>query len=264
VFDYCSRYLRNRGVRDVLIVCCDGLPGLPEAIETVWPTSTVQTCTVHLIRAAMRYVSYNDRKRFAAALRPVYTAPTVDAAEAALLELADSPLGRKYKAAVAVWERAWDRFVPFLAFPPEIRKIVYTTNAIESFNYQIRTIIKNRGQFPTDDAVIKLIWLAHRRHRRQASPRPRTRPGQAGQPRPHPRTPTNGAHRGRQAPPACSPGAVGRDHPTDPALGGWGPIVYFGPRSRQQQDGVVGLDHHDRARSRHRVQIRGAAYPCRR
>lgn len=152
--------LRNRGVRDVLIACCDGLPGLPEAIETVWPASVVQTCTVHLIRASMRYVSYSDRKRFAAVLRPVYTAPTVEAAEAALLELADSPLGRKYKAAVATWERAWDRFIPFLAFPPEIRKIIYTTNAIESFNYQIRKIIKNRGQFPTDDAVVKLIWLA--------------------------------------------------------------------------------------------------------
>jgi putative transposase len=152
--------LRNRGVRDVLIACCDGLPGLPEAIETVWPHTTVQSCVVHLIRAAMRYVSYNDRKGFAAALRPVYTAPTVEAAEQALLELADAPLGRKYKAAVAVWERAWERFTPFLAFPPEIRRIIYTTNAIESFNYQIRKIIKNRGQFPTDDAVVKLIWLA--------------------------------------------------------------------------------------------------------
>lgn len=152
--------LRNRGVRDVLIVCCDGLPGLPDAIETVWPKSTVQTCTVHLIRAAMRYVSYADRKKFAVALRPVYTAPTADAAQDALLELADSPLGKKYRAAIAVWERAWDRFTPFLAFPPEIRKIIYTTNAIESFNYQIRKIIKNRGQFPTDDAVTKLIWLA--------------------------------------------------------------------------------------------------------
>jgi putative transposase len=152
--------LRNRGVRDVLIVCCDGLKDLPEQIETVWPRSTVQTCTVHLIRAAMRYVSYQDRKKFAAALRPVYTAANADAAQTALLELADSPLGRKYTAAIAVWERAWDRFTPFLAFPPEIRKIIYTTNAIESFNYQIRKIIKNRGQFPTDDAVIKLIWLA--------------------------------------------------------------------------------------------------------
>jgi putative transposase len=152
--------LRNRGVRDVLIVCCDGLKDLPSAIETVWPTSTVQTCTVHLIRASMRYVAYNDRKKFAVALRPVYTAANAEAAEAALLELADSPLGRKYQAAIAVWERAWERFVPFLAFPPEIRKIIYTTNAIESFNYQIRKIIKNRGQFPTDEAVTKLIWLA--------------------------------------------------------------------------------------------------------
>src|SRR5262245_19667333 len=114
--------LRNRGVRDVLIVCCDGLAGLPEAIETVWTSSTVQTCCVHLIRASLRYVAYNDRKRFAATLRPVYTAPNADAAEAALLELADTPLGKKYKAAIAVWERAWDRFTPFLAFPPEIRK----------------------------------------------------------------------------------------------------------------------------------------------
>jgi putative transposase len=147
-------------VRDVLIACCDGLGGLPEAIETVWPHSIVQTCVVHLIRASMRYVSYTDRKALAKALRPIYTAATVEAAEAALLDLADSPLGRKYKAAVAVWERAWDRFIPFLAFPPEIRRIIYTTNAIESFNYQIRKIIKNRGQFPTDDAVVKLIWLA--------------------------------------------------------------------------------------------------------
>lgn len=152
--------LRNRGVRDVLIACCDGLAGLPEAIETIWPHSVVQTCTVHLIRAAMRYVSYTDRRAFAAALKPVYTAPTVEAAEAVLLELSDSPLGRKYSAAVAVWERAWDRFTPFLAFPPDVRKIIYTTNAIESFNFQIRKIIKNRGQFPTDDAVVKLIWLA--------------------------------------------------------------------------------------------------------
>src|SRR3984893_2980279 len=152
--------LRNRGVRDVLIACCDGLSGLPEAIETVWPRTTVQTCGVHLIRSSLKYASYTDRKKLAAALKPVYTAPTVEAAEAALFELADSPLGRKHKAAIARWERAWERFTPFLAFPPEIRKIIYTTNAIESFNYQIRKIIKNRGQFPTDDAVIKLIWLA--------------------------------------------------------------------------------------------------------
>src|SRR5690242_17864421 len=105
--------LRNRGVRDVLIACCDGLEGLPNAIETVWPRSIVQTCVVHLIRASMRYASYTDRKKLATALRPIYTAPTADAAHAALQELAESALGRKHQAAIAVWERAWDRFIPF-------------------------------------------------------------------------------------------------------------------------------------------------------
>jgi putative transposase len=152
--------LRNRGVRDVLIACCDGLTGLPEAIEAVWPHTTVQTCVVHLIRAAMKFVSYTDRKAMVAVLKDIYTAATLEAAETAMLGFADSPMGRKYPAAVAVWERAWDRFTPFLAFPPELRKIIYTTNAIESFNYQIRKVIKNRGHFPTDDAVVKLIWLA--------------------------------------------------------------------------------------------------------
>jgi putative transposase len=152
--------LRNRGVRDVLIVCCDGLTGLPEAVETVWPQSTVQTCTVHLIRQAMKFVSYKDRRTMAAALKEVYTAATAEAAETALLVFADSDLGRRYPGAVAVFERAWDRFTPFFAFPPAVRKIIYTTNAIESFNFQIRKIIKNRGHFPTDDAAIKLIWLA--------------------------------------------------------------------------------------------------------
>jgi putative transposase len=122
--------LRNRGVRDVLIVCCDGLTGFAEAVEATWPQATVQTCTVHLIRAAMRFVSYQDRKKVAAALRPIYTAPTVEAAEAELLAFADSDLGRRYPAAVATWENAWERFIPFLAFPPELRKIIYTTNAI--------------------------------------------------------------------------------------------------------------------------------------
>lgn len=152
--------LRNRGVRDVLIACCDGLTGLPEAIETVWPHTTVQTCTVHLIRQAMKFVSYKDRRAMASALKDIYTAATVEAAETALLVFAESELGRRYPGAVGVFERAWDRFTPFFAFPPAVRKIIYTTNAIESFNFQIRKIIKNRGHFPTDDAAIKLIWLA--------------------------------------------------------------------------------------------------------
>lgn len=154
--------LRNRGVRDVLIVCCDGLRGFPEAVEATWPQTTVQTCTVHLIRAAMRFVSYTDRKRVAAALRPIYTAPTVEAAETELAAFADSDLGRRYPATVSTWQAAWERFVPFLEFPPELRKIIYTTNSIESLNFQLRKIIKNRGHFPSDDAVIKLLWLAIR------------------------------------------------------------------------------------------------------
>jgi len=154
--------LRNRGVSDVLIVCCDGLNGLPEAIESVWPATTVQTCVVHLIRSSMRFVSYKDRKAVARALKPIYTAATIDAAEMALLEFSESDLGARYPAAVATWENAWDRFIPFLEFPPEVRKIIYTTNAIESFNYQMRKIIKNRGHFPNDTAVIKLLWLAIR------------------------------------------------------------------------------------------------------
>ncbi|WP_405432840.1 IS256 family transposase [Micromonospora sp. NBC_00617] len=186
--------LRNRGVRDVLIACCDGLTGLPEAIEAVWPHTTVQTCVVHLIRAAMKFVSYTDRRAMAAALKDIYTAPTADAAETALLAFADSPLGKRYPAAVAVWERAWDRFTPFLAFPPEVRRIIYTTNAIESFNYQIRKVIKNRGHFPTDDAVVKLIWLAIADIEDK---RARQRAAEAGKPR----------TQARQAPPRLVEGA---------------------------------------------------------
>jgi putative transposase len=129
----CSQ-LANRGVQDVLIACCDGLPGLPEAIEATWPRTVVQTCVVHLIRAANRYVSYTDRKAFSALLRTIYTAADADAAETALLEVAGTPLGKKYPAAIAVWERAWERFTPFLAFPPEVRRVIYTTNTIESLS----------------------------------------------------------------------------------------------------------------------------------
>ena len=154
--------LANRGVRDVLIVCCDGLTGFPEAIEATWPRATVQTCVVHLIRASMRFVTYKDRKKVAAALRLVYTAPTPEAAEAALLDFAESELGRRYPATVSAWTAAWERFIPFLEFPPELRRVIYTTNSIESLNYQLRKIIKNRGHFPNDTAVVKLLWLAIR------------------------------------------------------------------------------------------------------
>ena len=176
--------LANRGVRDVLIVCCDGLTGFPEAIEATWPHTMVQTCVVHLIRASMRFVAYGDRKAVAAMLRPIYTAPDEDAALMAFTAFADSTWGKKYPAAVATWENAWDRFTPFLAFGPALRKVIYTTNSIESLNYQLRKIIKNRGHFPSDAAAIKLLWLAIRTIEDK---RARERAKEAGTPKGQPR-----------------------------------------------------------------------------
>ena len=152
--------LANRGIKDVLIVCCDGLTEFPEAIEATWPEATVQTCVVHLIRAAMRFVNYKDRKAVAAALRPIYTAATVEAARDELEAFAASELGTRYPTTVKTFKDAWERFIPFLAFPPMLRRVFYTTNSIESLNYQMRKIIKNRGHFPNDVAVVKLLWLA--------------------------------------------------------------------------------------------------------
>jgi putative transposase len=152
--------LANRGVQDVLIVCCDGLTGFPEAVQATWTGALVQTCVVHLIRASTRFVAYQDRKAVAALLRPIYTAATEEAALMALAAFADSTLGAKYPATVRTWENAWERFTPFLAFGPALRKLIYTTNSIESLNYQLRKIIKNRGHFPNDTAVVKLLWLA--------------------------------------------------------------------------------------------------------
>jgi len=153
--------LRNRGIKDVLFVCCDGLNGLPEAIEAAWPQAKVQTCVIHLIRSSMKYVSWKDRKKAAAAMRPIYTAVNEAAAKAALEDLRRD-FGKKSPGMVAAWERAWDQFVPFLQFDSAIRKVIYTTNAIESINFQLRKIIKNRGHFPSDDAVIKLLYLGIR------------------------------------------------------------------------------------------------------
>jgi len=152
--------LANRGVRDVLIVCCDGLSGFPEAIEATWHNATVQTCVVHLIRAATRFVSYQHRKAVAAALKPIYQAPDAEAARVELEAFKASELGQRYPNTIATFENAWERFTPFLAFPPELRRVIYTTNSIESLNYQLRKIIKNRGHFPNDEAVVKLLWLA--------------------------------------------------------------------------------------------------------
>jgi putative transposase len=152
--------LRNRGVRDILIACCDGLAGFEDAITAAFPGTVVQRCVVHLIRNALRPVARRDAGEVAKELRAIYTAPTAEAAFDALAAFAASPWGKKYPQAVRVWEQAWEAFTPFLAFSPAVRKLLYTTNAIESLNYQLRKVTKARGHFPTDDAVVKLLWLA--------------------------------------------------------------------------------------------------------
>jgi putative transposase len=153
--------LRHRGLRDILICCCDGLSGLPEAITTAFPKTVVQTCVVHVVRNAMLFVSYADRKKAAAGMRAIYTAPTLGAAELAFAGF-EADFGERYPGAVDVWRRAWNEFIPFLDYPPELRRIVYTTNAIESINFQLRKITKNRGHFPSDEAAMKLLYLGLR------------------------------------------------------------------------------------------------------
>lgn len=176
--------LANRGVKDVLIVACDGLTGFPEAIAATWPEAIVQTCVVHLIRSSMRFVAYQDRKAVAAALRPIYTAVNEDSALEALDAFEKSQWGQKYPATLTAWQRAWDRFIPFLAFGPATRKAIYTTNSIESLNYQLRKIIKTRGHFPSDAAAVKLMWLAITNIEDK---RARQRAKQAGLPKGNPR-----------------------------------------------------------------------------
>lgn len=153
--------LRNRGLRDILICCCDGLSGLPEAITTAFPNTVVQTCVVHVIRNAMKFVSYQDRKKVAAGMRAIYTAPSLEAAEVEFRQF-EADFGEQYPGSVDVWRRAWNEFIPFLDYPVELRRIVYTTNAIESINFQLRKITKNRGHFPSDEAAMKLIYLGLR------------------------------------------------------------------------------------------------------
>jgi len=154
--------LKTRGVSDILIAVTDGLKGIPEALGAVFPATTLQTCIVHLIRNSLDYASWKDRKALAAALKPVYTAVNADSAAQALDEFEAGPWGQRFPNIVATWRRAWDRVIPFFAFPPAVRKLIYTTNAIESLHSQLRKIIKTRGHFPNDDAATKLIWLALR------------------------------------------------------------------------------------------------------
>jgi putative transposase len=152
--------LKNRGLRDVYIVCTDGLRGFPQAIETVFPQAQVQTCIVHLIRASLNYVSWKERKTVAADLKPIYKAPTAAAAQEALDEFrAKWP---KHQVVADVWTRNWERVIPFFQFPEDIRKIIYTTNALESLHMSLRKVTKNRGSFPNEEAAFKLLYLALR------------------------------------------------------------------------------------------------------
>jgi len=154
--------LKTRGVADILIAVTDGLKGMPEALSAVFPATTLQTCIVHLIRNSLDYARWKDRKALAAAIKPIYTAASAEAAMAELEAFAQGPWGDKFPTVAAAWRRAWDRVIPFFAFPPAIRRVIYTTNAIESINARLRKIIETRGHFPSDDAATKLIWLALR------------------------------------------------------------------------------------------------------
>lgn len=151
--------LKNRGVEDIFIACVDGLKGFPEAIETVYPHATVQLCIVHLVRNSLNYVSWKMRKQVADDLKRIYQSATVDEAEQRLVEF-EVQWDEAYPSIAQIWRRNWDRIIPFFAYPPEIRKIIYTTNAIESVNMSLRKITKNRGSFPSDEALSKLFYLA--------------------------------------------------------------------------------------------------------
>jgi putative transposase len=151
--------LKNRGVEDVLIAIVDGLKGFPEAITAVFPQAQVQTCIVHLIRHSLAFVSYKDRKAVAAALKTIYRAKDAEAGVAALEAFAEGAWNSKYPAIVPAWRRAWGEVIPFYAFPDEVRRIIYTTNAIESLNAKLRRAVRARGHFPTDDSAMKLLFL---------------------------------------------------------------------------------------------------------
>jgi len=154
--------LKSRGCQDILVAVTDGLKGMSEALAAVYPETTLQTCIVHLLRNSLEFANWKQRKPLAMALRAIYTAPGADAAMTALDEFERGPWGTRFPTVVASWRRAWAHVIPFFAFPPEIRRVIYTTNALESLNARVRKIIKTRGHFPNDDAATKLIWLALR------------------------------------------------------------------------------------------------------
>ena len=154
--------LQTRGCQDILIAVTDGLKGMSEALAAVFPDTTLQTCIVHLIRSSLAFANWKERKPMATALRVIYTAASAEAASAALDDFARGPWGRKFPTVVASWRRAWTHVIPFFAFPPDVRRLIYTTNALESVHAQLRKIIKTRGHVPTDEAATKLMWLALR------------------------------------------------------------------------------------------------------
>jgi transposase-like protein len=154
--------LKTRGCQDILIAVTDGLKGMSEALAAVYPATTLQTCIVHLLRHSLEFANWKQRKPLAAALRTIYTAASADAALTALDAFERGPWGVRFPTVVASWRRAWTHVIPFFAFPPEVRRVIYTTNALESVNARVRKIIKTRGHFPSDDAAMKLIWLALR------------------------------------------------------------------------------------------------------
>lgn len=153
--------LKNRGMRDVFIICCDGLKGFPEAIEAVFPRTTIQTCVVHLIRSSTRFVAWKERKRLIADLKQVYCADTEDAARLALSTF-ERDWSDRYPMVAQAWRANWERIRPFFAFEKEVRRMIYTTNAIESLNYRLRKVTRTRGHFPTEEAALKLVYLAIR------------------------------------------------------------------------------------------------------
>jgi transposase-like protein len=154
--------LKTRGVADILIAVTDGLKGMSEALAVVYPLTTLQTCIVHLIRNSLDYASWKDRKPLAKAIKPIYTAASAESAQAELAAFEAGPWGQKFPTVAASWRRAWSNVIPFFAFPPAVRRVIYTTNSIESVNARLRKIIKTRGHFPSDEAASKLIWLALR------------------------------------------------------------------------------------------------------
>lgn len=165
--------LQARGVQDVLFAVVDGLQGFPEAITAVFPQATIQTCIVHLLRHALAFVPWSERKRVAAALKAIYGAASAAAAQQALEAFASGPWGQKYPPIVRAWRRQWDQVIPFFAFPLAVRKILYTTNAIESLHMQLRKALKTRGHFPSDEAALKLLYLVLRNITRRWQKPPR-------------------------------------------------------------------------------------------